>query len=115
MFLKCLKPAMKNPSGKSIKDGYEGEVVFPTSYRYNGGIAVDGKWYDGFEVPSPDVPNGYELISLGVGLQLNEKPPYCTMLLRKKRLRAHGKRDLEDGRVKYYLTKGKDSFSVIAK
>ncbi len=57
------------------------EVTFFVSCNYNGGITQDGDWYPGFEVPPPDVPEGFKLVSLGVGLQLNSRPPYCTMLL----------------------------------
>lgn len=73
------------------------EVTYPVSYRYNGGIILtpdgkidincrhpDSKWYAGFKVPPPVIPEGYELKSLGVGLQLNSKPPFATCLLCKK-------------------------------
>lgn len=63
----------------------EGKVKFPVSYRYNGGTIVDGKWHEGFEVGDPVVPDGYELISLGIGLELNSKPPVCTMYLQKSK------------------------------
>jgi hypothetical protein len=59
------------------------EVTFPVSYRYNGGTIINNKWYSGYEVPSPKIPVGYKLVSLGVGLQLNAAPPYATMLLKK--------------------------------
>ena len=59
------------------------EVQFPVSYRYNGGTIIGGKWYSGYEVPPPIVPSGYKLVSLGVGLQLNSRPPFATMLLKK--------------------------------
>ena len=74
------------------------EVTFPVSIEYNGGIILtpDGKmdincrntkskWYNGFKVPKPLVPKGYELISIGVGLNLNSYPPYATNVLRKKK------------------------------
>ena len=73
------------------------EVTFPVSIAYNGGIILtpDGKmdfncknpkskWYNGYKVPSPKVPKGYELVNIGVGCQLNAHPPYATMVLRKK-------------------------------
>lgn len=41
------------------------------------------KWYEGVEVPLPDVPKGYELKSIGIGLQLNAIPPYATYYLEK--------------------------------
>jgi hypothetical protein len=59
------------------------EVTFPVSYRYNGGISIGEDWYPGYEVGAPIVPKGYKLISLGVGLQLNARPPYATMLLKR--------------------------------
>lgn len=66
---------------KKQQMGQSFEVTYPVSYRYNGGIIVDGKWYKGYDVPKPDVPEGYELIDIGVGLQLNAKPPYATKVL----------------------------------
>jgi len=72
------------------------QVTFPESCAYNGGIILtpDGKmdincknpkskWYNGYKVPSPRVPKGYELVSIGVGSDLNCNPPYATMVLRK--------------------------------
>ena len=58
-------------------------VTYPVSYRYNGGIIVDGKHYSGFDVVAPTVPEGYKLVNIGVGLQLNAQPPYATRLLKK--------------------------------
>lgn len=62
-------------------------VEYPVSYTYNGGIVVDGEWYSGFEVPGPVIPEGYELISIGIGLNLNARPPFATSLLRPAELR----------------------------
>jgi len=59
------------------------EVTFPCSITYNGGTIINGEWYSGYEVPKPKVPKGFELVSLGVGAQLNARPPYSTMLLKK--------------------------------
>jgi hypothetical protein len=59
-------------------------VRFPVSYRYNGGVTIDDEWYPGVEVPAPIVPEGYELVGIGVGLQLNARPPLATYLLRKQ-------------------------------
>lgn len=67
--------ALANPNSK----GYE--VTYPVSYRYNGLIEHKGEWYRGFEVPAPKVPKGWRLRSLGVGLNLNAKPPIATMFL----------------------------------
>lgn len=61
------------------------EVKVPKSYTYNGGTIINGEWYAGFSVPDPILPEGYELASIGVGLQLNAKPPYATLILRKKK------------------------------
>jgi len=58
-------------------------VTYPTGYRYNGGIVINGKWCNGFVIDAPDVPNGYKLISIGCGLQLNACPPYATKYLKK--------------------------------
>ena len=57
-------------------------VTYPVSYRYNGGIIIDGKWYEGYTVPRPKVPKGFELVSIGCGLQLNAHPPYATSYLK---------------------------------
>ncbi len=59
-------------------------VVYPVSYTYNGGIIVDGDWYEGFEVDPPIVPEGFELVDIGVGLDMNNKPPLATNYLRPK-------------------------------
>ena len=61
----------------------EGIVRFPVSYTYNGGIIVNDKWYKGYDVPSPLIPEGYELVSMAMALQLNAHPPYATMYLKK--------------------------------
>lgn len=66
----------------SIEKGQGGEVNYPVSYRYNGGIVINGKWYKGFKVPAPIVPDGHKLVNIGVGLQLNAKPPYATSYLK---------------------------------
>lgn len=57
-------------------------VTFPVSYQYNGGIVIDDEWFDGYEVPEPDVPEGFELKGIGCGLQLNARPPYATRYLK---------------------------------
>ena len=40
--------------GEKWCDGFL--VSYPVSYRYNGGISIDGKWYEGFKVARPKVP-----------------------------------------------------------
>jgi hypothetical protein len=57
-------------------------VTYPTSYTYNGGIVVKDKWYKGFKVPSPKVPKGFKLVGIGIGSQLNARPPYATVYLK---------------------------------
>lgn len=54
------------------------------SISYNGGTVVGDKWYSGFEVGEPILPDGYELVGTGEGSQLNAHPPYVRMILRKK-------------------------------
>jgi hypothetical protein len=58
-------------------------VTYPTGYRYNGGIVVNGKWCHGFVIASPKLPKGYKLTSIASGLQLNAVPPYATQYLEK--------------------------------
>jgi hypothetical protein len=69
---------------KTILPAKQGVVKFPVTYRYNGGTIVKGKWYEGVLVNKPAVPAGYELVTMGIGLQLNSFPPEATMFLRKK-------------------------------
>lgn len=57
-------------------------VTYPVSYRYNGGIIIKGEWYQGIHVERPEVPQGFKLISIGCGLQLNATPPYATNYLK---------------------------------
>lgn len=84
-FKVCPKPSLTPASQKDrnkARKGLAHEVTYPVSYRYNGGIIVEGEWYEGHEVPKPDVPEGWELVNIGVGLQLNARPPYATMVLK---------------------------------
>ena len=67
---------------RGIRDDRK-EVMFATSCTYNGGIVIDGEWYDGYDVPPPLINPGYELIGIGVGLQLNARPPLATQVLRR--------------------------------
>ena len=57
-------------------------VTYPVSYRYNGGTIIEDEHYEGYEVVKPSTPKGYELVSIGCGLQLNAHPPYATSYLR---------------------------------
>jgi hypothetical protein len=77
---KVKRPAFKVT--RTRRDGSK-EVIFPVSYTYNGGTVIGDEWYSGYEVPTPQVPEGFKLVSLGVSLQLNARPPYATMLLEK--------------------------------
>lgn len=63
-------------------DGYL--VTFAVSYRYNGGIVINEKFYEGFTVPAPRVPKGYVLTGIGCGLQLNARPPFATQMISRK-------------------------------
>ncbi len=58
--------------------------TFPVSYRYNGGIVVNGEWHKGVEVGPPEVPEGFILKDIAVGLNLNCFPPLATQLLIKE-------------------------------
>lgn len=53
-------------------------VTYSVSYRYNGGITIGNKWYEGYKVPPPKVPKGFKLTGIACGLQLNARPPYAT-------------------------------------
>ena len=81
-YFKCPVPKLRRMKKNLLG---EGAVTYPVSYRYNGGIVVDGKWYEGYEVPPPKIPKGFELVGLGLGLQLNARPPIATMYLQRKR------------------------------
>ena len=67
---------------KKAKPGKSVQVTFPVSCSYNGGTVIKGEWFAGYKVEKPIVPAGYELVSIGVGLELNAHPPSCTMILR---------------------------------
>lgn len=65
---------------KRPKSGMK-EVRFSVSYDYNGGTFVNGEWVVGFHVPPPAIPEGTKLVGIGVGYQMNAKPPYATQVL----------------------------------
>lgn len=77
-YFHCPAPNLcsKAKPGKTVT------VTYPVSLSYNGGTVIEDKWYAGYIVPAPIIPEGYELVSIGVGLQLNAHPPTATMLLR---------------------------------
>jgi len=66
------------------KPGQSVSVRIACSIRYNGGTVIKGKWYSGYDVAPPVVPQGYELISDYTGMQLNSSPPHVTMNLVQK-------------------------------
>ena len=71
------------PKVKKLKKWLKSYLVtYPVSIRYNGGIIIKGKWYDGFKVPPPIIPKGFELVGIGVGLEMNCQPPLATEYLR---------------------------------
>jgi len=75
----------KVPESRLKITGSRGEgwtVIYPVSVTYNGGTTIDGEWYSGYEVPEPKVPQGFELVSLWVGLQNSAHPPYATNMLK---------------------------------
>jgi hypothetical protein len=76
-YFKCAVPDLT----KKAKPGKRVTVHYGTSISYNGGTVIDGKWYAGYEVPDPIVPPGYELVSIGCGLEMNCHPPQATRIL----------------------------------
>ena len=60
------------------------EVRYAVSYTYNGGTVYKQSWYPGYKVPPPVLQEGCELVPLGVGLDLNSRPPRATAKLRRK-------------------------------
>lgn len=63
------------------KPGERVTITYATGISYNGGTVIDGEWFAGYEVPPPIIPAGYELVHIGVGLDLNSHPPRATALL----------------------------------
>ena len=74
MFKRCPRPMLH----VTEKWGNRYLVTYSVSYRYNGGIIIGGKWYEGYKVPRPKVPKGFKLVGIACGLQLNAHPPYAT-------------------------------------
>ena len=75
----CIPETAKDKS--LAAKGKAHRVIYPVSYRYNGGIIIGNKWHEGFKIPRPKIPKGWELHNLGCGLQLNSRPPYATNVL----------------------------------
>ena len=85
-FFKVAQPDLIPATAKDKRLAAQGkshEVTYPVSYRYNGGIIIKDKHYEGYEIPRPAIPEGWKLENLGCGLQLNARPPYATNFLRK--------------------------------
>lgn len=83
---KKTPPALRDGRGKVPVKACE--VTFIASEKYNGGIVVllDGveHWVKGFRIPRPVTPEGFELVGMGVGHQLNCTPPFATEYLKKQ-------------------------------
>jgi hypothetical protein len=79
--------------GEKWCDGYL--ITFPVSYRYNGGISVNNRHYEGFTVKNPKIPKGFETKSICCGLQLNAKPPLATRMILRKDGKKFTKNELE--------------------
>jgi hypothetical protein len=79
--MKLLKCKPTDLRGHRLSKGDYVEVTYATSYTYNGGIGVGDEWYDGFEVPAPLLNPDHAIIGIGVGLQLNARPPQATGVL----------------------------------
>jgi len=85
-MFKCKRPVitLNKSQQKRFNQGKSIEVTYPVSCQYNGGIHINDEFYKGFSVPPPVIPKGWKLVNIGVGLQLNARPPYATMVLSKK-------------------------------
>lgn len=81
MRFKC-KPA--DFRGYNLQPGDRIEVTYPVSYTYNGGIGIDGTWYEGYEVPAPILNVDHAIVGIGVGYELNARPPLATGVLKLK-------------------------------
>jgi len=82
-YFQCEQPDLRGMEKKIKGKKTSIEVTHPVSIRYNGGTIIGDKWYRGYYVPDPIIPDGYKLVDIGVGLQLNARPPYATKLLKK--------------------------------
>lgn len=67
-----------------IPDKKRKEVRYSVSITYNGGTIIDGKWYQGYEVPPPILADGVKIEDPGFGLCLNSHPPQKTVYLVKE-------------------------------
>ena len=60
------------------------EVRYSVSITCNGGTIIDGKWYQGYEVPPPILADGVKIVDPGFDLCLNSHPPQKTVYLVKE-------------------------------
>jgi len=75
MTIKCPQPVIKSTRPRGAEKWCDGWLVeYPVSYDFNGGPS--------YHVPPPIVPEGFELVGIGCGLQLNARPPLATMYLK---------------------------------
>jgi len=72
-FYKCPPTDLSFITPKTRK-----EVQYAVSYTYNGGTILGDEWYEGYEVPPPLLSPGYVILGIGVGLELNARPPLAT-------------------------------------
>ena len=91
-FKKVERPILT--IGEKWSDGYL--VTYPVSYRYNGGIVIGDKLYEGFTVPAPKIPEGYYIEGIGCGFQLNARPPYATVFIGRKDKKKFTKKELKE-------------------
>jgi hypothetical protein len=84
-MFKCDQPVitLTKSQQKKFEQGKSVEVTFPVSYQYNGGIHIGDEFFKGYSVPPPVIPKGWKLVNIGVGLQMNARPPWATMVLSK--------------------------------
>jgi hypothetical protein len=91
LFAQCVSNKHMFPELPS-EDGYllypqetlkpkQGEVSFAVSYTYNGGTVYRERWYKGYKCQPPIIPDGYRLVDIGVGHEMNSHPPRATYKL----------------------------------
>lgn len=61
-----------------FKSGSRRKVSWPVSHEYDGGVTVKNKWYKGYEIPPPIVPEGFVLREESRDLVLDAKPSRAT-------------------------------------
>jgi hypothetical protein len=83
-FFKMPQPDLIPETTKDKRlasNGKTHNVTYPVSYRYNGGIIIGDKWFNGYKIPQPKIPKGWKLVNIGCGLQLNSRPPFAINVL----------------------------------